>query len=295
MKSLADASAIRDHVLTQFELADADPTLIDRGALTVVIAGGGPTGVELAGGMIELFSMVLVKDFPHLDVARARVVLVEATDHLLAAFHPNLSETAKRTLESRGVEVLTETAVAEVTAESVRFADGRVIPTATMIWAAGVKANPIGATLGVELTKGGRVAVADDLSLPGHPEVFVVGDLAASRSTDGAVLAQVAPVAMQGAAHAARQIGAQLAGRPTKAFRYLDKGSMATIGRRRAVAELPGGIRLTGTIGWLSWLALHLYMLIGFRNRLNVLVNWAWNYVTYDRASRIVTGPREAP
>ena len=290
MKSLEDAMAIRTHVLLQFERADARPELVDEGALTIVIAGGGPTGVELAGGMVELFHSVLHKDFPQIDTRRARVVLVEATDRLLPTFAPRLGEDARRTLERLGVEVLVETAVAEVTAEEIRFADGRRVRAATMIWAAGVKAHPLGATLGVELTKGGRVVTQPDLSVPGHPEVFVIGDLAGTLGPDGALLPQVAPVAMQGARHAAEQIEAQLRGQRTTPFRYVDKGSMATIGRREAVAELPGGLKLTGTVGWLAWLALHLVMLIGFRNRANVLVNWAWNYFTYDRGSRIISG-----
>lgn len=294
MKSLEDAMAIRTHVLLQFERADARPELVEQGALTIVIAGGGPTGVELAGGMVELFHNVLNKDFPHLDTRRARVVLVEATGRLLGTFDPELGQNARETLEKRGVEVLVDTTVAEVTPTGVRFSDGRSIDTATMIWAAGVRAHPLAESMGVELTKGGRVVTRDDLSVPGHPEVFVIGDMAGTTGHDGGLLPQVAPVAMQGARHVAEQIQAQLRGEPTTAFHYVDKGSMATIGRRDAVAQLPGGVRLTGTLGWLAWLGLHLVMLIGFRNRLNVLVNWAWNYVTYDRGSRIISGSEAA-
>ncbi len=293
MKSLEDAMAIRTHVLLQFERADARPELVEQGALTIVIAGGGPTGVELAGGMVELFHNVLNKDFPHLDTRRARVVLVEATGRLLGTFDPELGQNARETLEKRGVEVLVDTTVAEVTPTGVRFSDGRSIDTATMIWAAGVRAHPLAESMGVELTKGGRVVTRDDLSVPGHPEVFVIGDMAGTTG-HGGLLPQVAPVAMQGARHVAEQIQAQLRGEPTTAFHYVDKGSMATIGRRDAVAQLPGGVRLTGTLGWLAWLGLHLVMLIGFRNRLNVLVNWAWNYVTYDRGSRIISGSEAA-
>ncbi len=294
MKSLEDAMAIRTHVLLQFERADARPELVEQGALTIVIAGGGPTGVELAGGMVELFHSVLNKDFPHLDTRRARVVLVEATDRLLGTFDPELGQNARDTLEKRGVEVLVNTTVAEVTPGEVRFSDGRSIATSTMIWAAGVRAHPLAASMGVELTKGGRVVTREDLSVPGHPEVFVIGDMAGTTGADGGLLPQVAPVAMQGARHVAEQIQAQLRGEPTTAFHYVDKGSMATIGRRDAVAQLPGGVRLTGTLGWLAWLGLHLVMLIGFRNRLNVLVNWAWNYITYDRGSRIISGSEAA-
>ena len=291
MKCLEDAMAIRNHVLLQFESVAADPGGINRGELTFVIAGGGPTGVELAGGLTELFDRVLRRDFPHVDVGRARVVLIEATDRVLGTFHPKLSKTARATLERRGVEVILDVGVAEASGSWVRLTDGREIPASTLIWAAGVKANPLGATLGVELTKGGRVAVNDDLSVPGHPEVFVIGDLAATRGTDDGLLGQVAPVAIQGGRHVGDQIRARLRGEETRPFRYTDKGSMATIGRHDAVAELPGGIRLTGVLGWVAWLGLHLVMLVGFRNRANVLVNWAWNYATYDRASRIISGP----
>jgi NADH dehydrogenase len=274
LKSLSDAMALRTHVLMRFEEADANPERLDDGVLTVVVAGGGPTGVELAGGMAELF---------------ARVVLLEATDRLLASFHPKLADDARSTLESVGVEVLLNSAVAEVRADEVVLSDGTVIPTHTMVWAAGVRAHPLAETLGVELTKGGRVVVGRDLSVPGHPEVHVIGDLAASLGPNGEALPQLAPVAMQGAHHVAKAIVARLHGQDdTTPFHYVDKGTMATIGRHSAVAQLPGGIRLRGSLGWLAWLGLHLVMLLGPRNKANVLVNWAWSYVTYDRASRII-------
>jgi NADH dehydrogenase len=289
LKSLADAVTLRDHVLLQFERVDAMPSRLGDGTLTFVVAGGGPTGVELAGGLTELIWGVLERDFPHLDLRQARIVLIEATDRLLGTFAPSLGRRARSALEARGVEVLTDTSVASVTATEVVLANGHRIPCHTMIWAAGVKASSLGERLGVELTKGGRVVVRDDLSVPGHPEVFVVGDLAAGPDRHGGELPQVAPVAIQGARHAARQIERRLRGEPTSPFHYLDKGSMATIGRHAAVAQLPGGVRFSGPVGWLAWLALHLVMLIGVRNRVNVLVNWAWNYLTYDRASRIIT------
>jgi NADH dehydrogenase len=302
LKSLGDAMAIRTHVLLRFEEADADPAKLTDGTLTVVIAGGGPTGVEMAGGLAELFSHVLRRDFPRLDVRAARVVLLEATDRLLGTFHPKLADDARRTLEAAGVEVLLERAVARVEPDAVVLTDGTTIPAATMVWAAGVRAHPLGETLGVELTKGGRVVVGDDLALPGRPEVHVVGDLAASpgpgsAGSDGAVapLPQLAAVAIQGGHHAAAMIAGRLRGEPPRAFHYVDKGTMATIGRHDAVAQLPGGIRLKGPVGWLAWLVLHLVMLIGFRNRANVLVNWAWNYLTYDRASRIIPEREPAP
>jgi NADH dehydrogenase len=291
LKSLGDAMALRTHVLLRFEEADANPAHLDDGTLTVVIAGGGPTGVELAGGLAELFGKVLRRDFPRLDVRAARVVLLEMTDRLLGTFHPRLGEEARRTLESVGVEVLLGRAVAEVHADRVVLTDGAEIPTRTMVWAAGVRAHPLAETLGVELTKGGRVVVTDSLALPAHPEVHVVGDLAATPE----VLPQLAAVAIQGGRHAADMVVRRLRGEPPTPFHYVDKGTMATIGRHDAVAQLPGGVRLRGLVGWLAWLGLHLIELIGFRNRANVLVNWAWNYLTYDRASRIIPESRDEP
>ena len=287
LKSLSDAMALRTHVLLRFEEADADPTHLSDGTLTVVIAGGGPTGVETAGGLAELFSKVLRRDFPRLDVRAPRVVLLEATDRLLGTFHPKLGDEARRTLEKAGVEVLLGRAVASVHADRVELTDGSTIPTRTMVWAAGVKAHPLAETLGVELTKGGRVVVTDSLELPGHPEVHVIGDLAGTPD----LLPQLAAVAIQGGKHSAEMITRRLRGEAPTPFHYVDKGTMATIGRHAAVAQLPGGIRFRGIIGWLAWLGLHLVELIGFRNRANVLVNWGWNYLTYDRASRIIPEP----
>jgi NADH dehydrogenase len=288
LKTLSDAVALRSHILRWFESTSSDPSLLDAGALTVVIAGGGPTGVELAGGLSELFGRVLTKDFPNLDVRRARVVLVEATDRLLSTFAPRLSERAYRTLTNRGVEVILSTGVDKASADSVHLADGRTIPTKTLVWTAGVRGSDLLGALGVPRDRAGRIIVNTDLTVPGHPELLVVGDAAACPDGSGGTLPGVAQVAIQGGRHAGRTIGAQLAGEPSKPFRYFDKGTMATIGRHDAVAQLPGGIRFTGTIGWLAWLGLHLLYLIGFRNRANVLVNWAWNYLTYDRGSRIL-------
>lgn len=298
LKSINDALALRAHVLRQFERVSVDPSEADDGALTAVVAGGGPTGVELAGGLSELTDRVLSKDFPNLDVRRARVVLVEPTERLLGSFSPRLSDSARSTLAARGVEVVLGVGVASADDKAVTLTDGRRIPTRTLVWTAGVTASPLARVLAAQLgpealTRGARVVVERDLSLPGHPEVFVIGDLAAATDEGGQLLPQVAPVAMQAGEQVAANLLAAREGAPTRAFRYRDKGSMATIGRHAAVAQLPGGIRLRGTPGWLAWLGLHLVMLIGFRNRVNVLVNWAWNYLTYDRGSRlIVDGPQ---
>ncbi|HUX41764.1 MAG TPA: NAD(P)/FAD-dependent oxidoreductase [Rectinemataceae bacterium] len=293
LKSLADALEMRSHLLTQFERADARPELIDEGLLTLVIVGGGPTGVELAGGMAELFDRSLRRDFPRLDLSRARIVLVEAADRLLRSFSPVSSDVALRSLESRGVEVRLNLGVAEMTGEGVRLADGSFIRSKTMAWAAGIKAQPLAAALGLPTDRSGRALVGPDLCVAGRPEVHVVGDLAAALDAKGAPLPQVAPVAIQEAEYTGRLIVARSRGEVLPAFVYRDKGSMATIGRHSAVTELPNGFRLSGPLGWLGWLFLHLIMLIGFRNKLSVLVNWAWNYATYDRASRIIVALRD--
>jgi NADH dehydrogenase len=300
LKTLADATKLRSAILCQFEDANANPALLDEGvdagALTFVVAGGGPTGVELSGALAELITRVLRRDFKQLDVGRARVVLVEMTDHLLGPFRPPSRAEAVVELEARGVELRLGTSIARVHADGVDLADGTTIPSRTVVWAAGVKANPIAAALGLTTTARGEVEVGPDLSVPGHPEVFVIGDLAAAVDRKGAALPQLAPVAMQAGRHTAHTIVRELQGRPRRPFHYVDKGIMATIGRRSAVAELPLRIHFGGTLGWLSWLALHLVFLIGFRNRVVVLVNWAWNYFKWDRGHRVIlTHPEAGP
>jgi NADH dehydrogenase len=288
LKHLDDALALRAHILAQFERAALDPSLVAGGGLDVVVCGGGPTGVEMAGGLLELYRKVLARDFPQLPVADAHIVLVEMADRLLTPFSEQSSRRALRTLERRGVEVRLGVGVDRIEDTKVHLTDGTVIAAHTAVWATGVTAEGLAAMAGTPAGRGGRLAVEPDLSLPGHPEVFAVGDIAASPGRDGDPLAQVAQPAIQGGKHAARQILRRLRGQPTEPFRYFDKGQMATIGRHDAVAEFPNGWRLSGPIGWLSWLGLHLVYLMGFRNRLNVLVNWAWNYVTYDHGSRIL-------
>lgn len=302
LKNLDDALELRRNVLERFELAASDPAMIDRSELDVVLVGGGPTGVETAGAMMELFTRVLAKDFPSLDVRAVRVVLVEAAGQLLPTMSTTSGERARRTLTRRGVEVRLGVGVDRVVADGDRYvvhlADGTAIPAGVVVWAAGVRANPLAELLGVELTKGGRIVVGRDLSVPGHPDVYAIGDIAATPAGpadhpgEHALLPQVAQPAMQGGRHVGRQIARRLDGRGTEAFHYKDKGTMATIGRHDAVTEFPSGRRLAGFPGWVAWLGLHIVYLIGFRNRANVLVNWAWNYVTYDRGSRLVGGYR---
>jgi NADH dehydrogenase len=288
LKTLNDAIKVRSEVLRRFEEANTDSALLDDGALTFVVAGGGPTGVELCGALSELITKVLAKDFKNLDVGRARVVLVEMTDHLLDAFSDRSRAEARRQLEQRGVDVRVGRSITSVDARSVHLDDGTVIPAHTVVWAAGVKANPLADSLGLEQNRRGAIVVNDDLTVLGHPEVFVIGDLAAAPGRDGRGFPQLAPVAMQQARYVARSLDRRRRGKRVRPFRYFDKGSMATIGRRSAVAELPLGIRFAGTLGWLSWLALHLLFLVGFRNRIVVLVNWAWNYINWDRGNRAI-------
>jgi NADH dehydrogenase len=293
LKTLADASKIRNTVLARFEEADADPSRVDDGTLTFVVAGGGPTGVELCGALGELILLVLRKDFKRLDVGRARVVLVEMTEHVLGTFSARSRAEAKVELAQRGVEVRLGVAIAAVADDRVELADGTVIPTRTVLWTAGVKANPVASALSLAQTARGEIVVRPDLSVPGHPEVFVIGDLAAVERPDGTPFPQLAPVAIQQGRYVARGIVRRLRGKSTKPFRYVDKGTMATIGRRSAVAELPFGIRFGGTLGWLSWLGLHLVFLIGFRNRAVVLLNWAWNYLRWDHGNRVILSDEE--
>ncbi|MEY2434930.1 MAG: hypothetical protein QOC92_4655 [Acidimicrobiaceae bacterium] len=291
--ALTDAIALRNHVLERFEAADADPSLIDDGALCFVVVGGGPTGVEVAGALSELFAMVLRRDFPTLDVSRARILLVEMADTVLQPFSSPSQRHASERLTEMGVEVRTGEAVVRVTPTRVALKFGEELASHTLIWAAGVRANPLAEALGVPTRRGGRIAVGPDLRIEGQHNAFAIGDIAAITGSDGELLPMLAQVAMQSARHAAREIA-----QPRhKSFRYRDIGTMATIGRRAAVAELPLHIRLWGTPAWVAWLGLHLVTLVGFRNRLSVFLNWAWNYLTYDRGPRLIieAPPPESP
>lgn len=290
LKTLPDAVRLRNHVLTMFEqaesrAADGHPRPED---LTTVVVGGGSTGVEMAGALSELISHNLAGEYHHIDVGRARVVLVEMTASLLPGYSARSQRSAEDTLRQKGVELRFSTSLASVEPDGVTLKGGERIGAATVVWTAGVRANPLVDGLPGEKEKGGRIPVSADLSLPGHREVFVIGDVAAAKDRHGQLLPQVAQVAIQGGKHAARSILRSQRGKPTRTFRYLDHGTMATIGRRSAVAELPGGLNFTGTLGWLAWLGVHLVFLVGFRNRVAVLLNWAWNYLTWDRASRVI-------
>lgn len=287
LKSPEEALRLRTHVLERFERADADRTLVDAGELTFVVVGGGPTGVELAGALVELIDRVLRHDFPRVDIDRARVLLVEATDHLIDPFGARSRRNALDTLQERGVEVLLERAVTGVSATCVELGV-ETVPTATLVWTAGVRANPLADALGLDQTAGGRVVVGDDLGVPGRPGVYVIGDMAAGRDRHGTLHPQMAPVAQQGARHVAGQIERRRSGLPPTPFVYRNRGIMATIGRNAAVAELPNGLRFRGRLAWAMWLALHLQRLVGFRNRFEVLTQWAWNYLTYQRTALLM-------
>lgn len=293
--TLSDSIRLRNHIVESFESADTDPAQIDDGALTFVVVGGGPTGVETAGALAELVAVVFRRDYPLLDIGRARVLLVEARDALLAPFADPSRRHALESLQARDVEVRFGSAVSEVGPRHVRLdngdGEGEVLPAHTVVWAAGVTANPLVETLGLETSRGGRIVVGRDLAVPGQPDVWAVGDIAAAPGRDGTPEPQLAPVAMQAGSHVANQIERGLAGRPTRPFRYRDKGTMATIGRRAAVAELPGGLRLHGTLAWLSWLFLHIFYLAGLRNRASVMLNWIWGYITWDRGPRLILRP----
>ena len=288
LKRLDDALALRTHLLDRFECAASDPRLVADGGIDVVVAGGGPTGVEMAGGLLELYTKVLAKDFPTLPVSGARIVLVEMADRLLTPFTPRSSTRALATLRRRGVDVRLGVGVARVDERCVHLTDGTAIPAHTTVWATGVTAEPLAAALGVATGRGGRILVESDLTITGHRDVYAVGDIAAAPDGAGGTLPQVAQPAIQGGRHVARQIIRRRRGLPTEPFPYHDKGQMATIGRHDAVTELANGWRFAGPIGWLAWLGLHIVYLMGFRNRINVFVNWTWNYVTYDRAARIL-------
>jgi len=292
--SLPDALRLRNHLLSLFEAADSVRGLVDEGILNFVVVGGGATGVEVSGSIAELIDNVLEADFHDLDVHRARVILVERADALLMPFDPRLREYTREVLEKRGVEVRLNTAVAEIAADHVKLAGGESIPTRLVVWGAGVQAGGIAGAGGWKQGPGGRITVEPDLSVPGNPNVFAIGDIADIADGDGK-LPQLAQVAMQGGKFVAKQIKRDLVGEPRETFKYFNKGTMATIGRRAAVAELRGGARLTGRLAWLAWLFLHLIYLMGARNKASTFTNWFWNYYTWASGPRLILNPERLP
>jgi NADH:ubiquinone reductase (H+-translocating) len=297
LKSLDDALKIRRQILMAFEKAETetDPARVKQ-LMTTVVVGGGPTGVEMAGAVAELARTVLQKDFDHIDPTRARVILIEGSNCVLGTFPRELSEKARIQLEELGVEIRTGTRVQEIRHGEVVLPN-EVIEAGNIIWAAGVSANPLTKLLGVELDRAGRVKIAPDLSLPGHPNVFAIGDMAALTDVNGVVVPGVSPAAIQMGRHVANQIAGELRAQhipgatvpPRTGFAYHDKGTMATIGRSRAIAVV-GKWRFSGFLAWLAWLLVHVLFLIGFRNKVSVVFQWAYSYFTYKRGARIITG-----
>ncbi len=289
LKTLEDALEVRRRILLAFEKAEreSDPSR-RRDLLTFVIVGGGPTGVELAGAIAEISRHVLVSDFRSIDPREARIVLVEAGPRILAAYSEESSARAAEGLRSRGVEVRAGASVTGLDADGVWLGNER-LGACTVLWAAGVAASPLARSLGVPLDRAGRVPVEPDLSIPSHSEVFVIGDLSVFSHQTGKPLPGLSPVAMQQGRSAARNIRRDLAGKPRRKFRYVDKGTMAVIGRADAVAEI-AGIRLSGLLAWLAWCFIHIFYLIGFRNRFIVMFEWAWAYFSYQRGARLITG-----
>lgn len=303
LKTLDDAIHMRVHLLSAFEQAEnCQDENQRRKLMTTVVVGGGPTGVELAGAVAELAHKTLKKDFRRIDTTQAKIILVEAGDRLLKMYPPSLSQKAKKQLEQLNVQVRLNTPVSDIKPDKIVFADGSEIATCNVLWGAGVKAHPITSMLGganVELDKAGRIKVNKDLSIPGFPDVFALGDLASVFQDDGSPVPGIAPAAIQMGKHAAKIIGREVKNlssdvdQSTRAsFKYFDKGTMATIGRRRAVAQI-GHLKCSGLLAWLSWLCIHLIFLVGFRSRLFVLASWCYSYFTFRTGARVIGAEEE--
>jgi NADH dehydrogenase len=294
LKTIEDALEIRRRVLLTFELAERQSI---AGAadepLNFVVVGGGATGVELAGMLAEIAHHVLAHEFRSIDPSRARIILLEGGPRVLPAYPEDLSQSAEEQLRRLGVDVRTNAMVTVVEAGAVHVGDTRIVAP-VILWAAGVAASPLGKKLGVPCDRAGRVLVQPDLSIPGRPEVFVIGDLASLNDEQGKQVPGVAPAAIQQGKHVAKAIRRDLGHEPREPFHYWDKGSLATIGRNAAIAQF-GNIHISGFLAWLSWLFIHIFFLIGFRNRLLVFIQWFWSYVTYERAARLITGDTTLP
>ncbi|HEY6117253.1 MAG TPA: NAD(P)/FAD-dependent oxidoreductase [Candidatus Dormibacteraeota bacterium] len=292
LKDLDEGLAVRNHILSQFEASRwAKDSEQRRRQLTFAVVGGGPTGVEMAGAISELIRLVLRKDYRDLDTNEVRVVLIEAAPHVLGPFVPSLRQAAHRSLERKGIEVMLDTRVESVVDGCIKLSSGQEIAAETVIWTAGVRGSEVGKVTGLPMTRQSRIKVGDTLQVPGHPVVFVVGDLAGAQEGQG-LFPMLIPVAMQEGRHVAATISDMVAGGGARAFHYRDPGIMATIGRNSAVAQL-GWLHLSGFPGWLLWLGVHLVNVISFRSRLVVLVNWAWEYLFYDRPVRLIVKARQ--
>lgn len=294
LKTIEDALEIRRRVLLAFELAERQAASGNGSMqLNFIIVGGGPTGVELAGTLAEISRRVLANEFVSIDPKSTRIILLEGGPRVLPSYPEDLSRSAEEQLRQLGVEVHTSALVTGIEPAAVLVGETR-LPAAVTLWAAGVAASPLGKKLGALVDRAGRVLVNPDLSIPGHPEVFVIGDLATLKDEAGKMLPGVAPVALQEGAATARNIERDLRGEPRQNFHYHDKGSLATIGRAAAIAQF-GRIHISGFVAWLSWLFVHIFFLIGFRNRIIVLIQWAWSYFTYERGARLITGDEQLP
>ncbi|MEM7682962.1 MAG: NAD(P)/FAD-dependent oxidoreductase [Planctomycetota bacterium] len=300
LKTVADALRVRSRLLTSFEHAETEPDARERRRLmTVVVVGGGPTGVELAGTVADLSRQIFRKDFRHINTTNTRVILVDGSERLLESYPPELSASAKKQIEGLGVQVMLETRVTDIDAESVTLDTGERIETRNVLWGGGVVAPALTRELGVELGPGGRVKVGPDLSVPGRPEVFVIGDIAWVTNDKGDPVPGVAPAAMQMGKHVAKVLRQEIAAGATppdqrRKFAYWDKGTMATIGRRRAVAWV-GPLRFSGTLAWLAWAFIHLFFLVGFRNKIVTMVQWCFNYLAFRPGARILFSSDDAP
>jgi NADH dehydrogenase len=302
LKTVEDATDMRRRILLAFEAAEREPDLVKlRAWLTFVVVGGGPTGVELAGALCEIAHDTLKHDFRHIDPSAARILLVEATDRVLPLYPPPLSDAARRMLTRLGVTVRTGAMVMNMEEGAVTIREGgriEEISTRTVLWAAGVLASPLGSTLtqgtDAKMDKIGRVVVEPDLTLPGHPEIFVIGDLANFSHQTGSPLPGVAQPAIQAGRYVGKAIEKRLLGKRIEPFHYVDKGNLATIGRAAAVADF-GWLRVTGLPAWIIWLFIHLLYIVEFQNRLLVLLQWAWLYITYNRSARLITGKNNLP
>ena len=291
LKTIDDALEIRRRVLTAFEAAEReDDPAVQAAWLTFVIVGAGPTGAELAGALSEIARKTMVRDFRRINPGSARVILIEGKDRVLPTYTPDLSEKAREQLAALGVEIMTNASVSAISDTEVRIGTDRVIAARTVLWAAGVQASELARSLNVPLDRAGRVLVEPDLTIPGYKNVFVLGDLAAVKQYDGSFVPGVAPAAIQEGQHTALNLIRAVEGQPLRPFRYRDKGSLATLGRAAAVADF-GKFKLSGFVAWMAWLLIHLFFLIGFRNRFLVVTQWAWAYLTYQRGARLITGP----
>jgi NADH dehydrogenase len=292
--TLDDAIRLKGHILKAFEAVDKDPALIDDGALTFCIVGGGPTGVELAGALAELLRSDLTKDYPNVPVKKARLILYEYSPHLLGPFKPKLQVYARAQLEARGVEVRTGTGVTKVSPTTVDLSSGETVRTHSLIWAGGLRANPVVSSLGVATVHGDRIPVGPDLQVKGHPGVFAIGDIAAmTDGKTGRVLPGLGAVALEAGRHVGETIKRLLAGQQPEPFRYFDKGTMAQVGHGAGVVEFPWGGTLTGPVAWLAWLGVHLALLNGSEEKIGTFVDWGWNLLTRQRDKRVILGDEE--